>query len=47
MVTDPDVKSKLAATGSYTRPMTPEQVLAFVAKQQETWQPVLQSISTQ
>ena len=47
VVTDPDVKSKLAATGSYTRPMTPEQVLAFVAKQQETWQPVLQSISTQ
>jgi len=39
---DPDVKKRLAAIGSYSRAMTPDQVLAFVAKQQETWLPVLQ-----
>jgi hypothetical protein len=27
--------------------MTPDQTQAFVAKQQETWAPVLQKISTQ
>lgn len=42
---DPEVKKRLAAIGSYSRAMTPEQVLAFVAKQQETWLPVLQRIT--
>jgi tripartite-type tricarboxylate transporter receptor subunit TctC len=46
VVSDPDVKKRLAATGSYTHAMTPEQTLAFVDKQQETWLPVLQIIST-
>ncbi len=41
---DPDVKKKLLATGSYTIPMTPEQTLAYVDKQQDTWFPVLKSI---
>jgi len=39
---DPEVRKRLAAIGSYSRAMTPEQVLAFVAKEQETWLPVLQ-----
>jgi len=39
---DPDVRKRLAAIGSYSRAMTPDQVLAFVAKEQETWLPVLQ-----
>jgi tripartite-type tricarboxylate transporter receptor subunit TctC len=43
---DPDVKKKLLATGSYTIPMTPEQTLAYVDKQQDTWFPVLKSIPT-
>ena len=47
VVADPDVKKKLAATGSYTHAMTPDETGAFVAKQQETWLPVLQTISTQ
>jgi tripartite-type tricarboxylate transporter receptor subunit TctC len=47
VVVDPDVKKKLAATGSYTHAMTPDETGAFVAKQQETWLPVLQTISTQ
>jgi len=46
-LSDPDIKTKLATTGSYTHPMTPDQVLAFVAKQQQTWLPVLQKVSTQ
>jgi tripartite-type tricarboxylate transporter receptor subunit TctC len=41
---DPDVKKKLLATGSYAKPMTPEQTLAFVDKEQETWFPVLKTI---
>jgi len=46
VVNDPDVRKKLAATGSYARPMTPDQTLAFVDKQQEIWLPVVQSIPT-
>ncbi len=42
---DPEIKKRLAAIGSYSRAMTPEQALAFVAKEQETWLPVLQRIS--
>ena len=44
VVTDPEVKKKLVATGSYARPMTPDQVNAFVAQQQATWLPVLQKV---
>jgi tripartite-type tricarboxylate transporter receptor subunit TctC len=44
VVSDADIKKKLATTGSYARSMTPEEVLAFVDKQQQTWQPVLQRI---
>ena len=46
VVSEPNVKKKLAATGSYTHPMTPGETQAFVAKQQETWLPVVQTIST-
>ncbi len=41
---DPDAKKKLLATGSYAHAMTPEQTLAFVDKEQETWFPVLKTI---
>ena len=47
VVSDADFKNRLAATGSYSRAMTPEQVLAFVAKEQQTWLPVLQRISNE
>lgn len=42
---DPEIKKRLAAIGSYSRAMTPDEVLAFVAKEQETWLPVLQRTS--
>ena len=47
IVNDPDIKKRLAAIGSYTNPMTPQETEAFVAKEQETWLPVLQRVSKQ
>jgi tripartite-type tricarboxylate transporter receptor subunit TctC len=45
VVSDPGFKQRLGNIGSYSRAMTPEQVLDFVSKEQETWLPVLQKIS--
>jgi tripartite-type tricarboxylate transporter receptor subunit TctC len=46
VLADADLKKRLAATGSYTRPaMTPDEVQKFVDKQQQTWQPILEKIS--
>jgi tripartite-type tricarboxylate transporter receptor subunit TctC len=45
VVSDPDFKQRLSNIGSYSRAMTPDQVLAFVQKEQDTWLPVLQKIS--
>ena len=39
-------RKRLAVTGSYTHAMTPDEMRAFVARQQEMWAPVVQSIST-
>jgi tripartite-type tricarboxylate transporter receptor subunit TctC len=47
LVSDPAFKKKLATIGSYSRAMTPEQVLAFVHKEQATWLPVLQKVKEQ
>ena len=47
VVSDPDFKTKLARLGNYPRAMTPEQVLAFVNKEQQTWAPIVQKISAQ
>jgi tripartite-type tricarboxylate transporter receptor subunit TctC len=45
VVSDPDFKRLLANVGSYSRAMTPEQVLTFVQNEQDTWLPVLKKIS--
>ncbi|HXW42723.1 MAG TPA: tripartite tricarboxylate transporter substrate binding protein [Xanthobacteraceae bacterium] len=45
VVDDPDIRKKLAVTGNYTHAMTPQETQAFVVKQQEIWQPVVQSIA--
>lgn len=47
LVADPDFQQRLATVGSYSRAMTPEQVLVFVQREQETWLPVVQKISAQ
>jgi tripartite-type tricarboxylate transporter receptor subunit TctC len=45
VVSDPEIRRKLATTGSYPNAMTSDQTQAFVTKQQEIWLPVLQKIS--
>ena len=45
VVSDPEIERKLAAMGNYTNVMTPDQVQAFIARQQEIWLPVVQEIS--
>jgi tripartite-type tricarboxylate transporter receptor subunit TctC len=45
VVSDPVVKKQLAVTGNYTHVMTPDETQAFVAKQQDTWAPVVQSLA--
>jgi len=47
VVSDPDFKQRLAKIGSYSRAMTPEQALAFVDQEQQTWAPLLQKASKQ
>jgi len=44
VVSDPEFKKRLANVGSYSRAMTPEQTLAFVDKEQQTWLPILNKI---
>jgi tripartite-type tricarboxylate transporter receptor subunit TctC len=46
VVTDPDLKKKIATRGSYTRAMTPEEAVAFVQAEQRKWLPVVQHIAT-
>src|SRR5256886_17605967 len=42
---DPELQKKLAPLGSYTNPMSPAEATAFVHKQQQTWQPILDEIA--
>jgi tripartite-type tricarboxylate transporter receptor subunit TctC len=45
VVTDPEFKTRLGNIGSYSRAMSPAEVLAFVQKEQQTWLPVLEKIA--
>ena len=47
VVSDPDFQKQLAKIGSYSHAMTPDQVLAFVKQQQDTWLPLLQNAKGQ
>jgi tripartite-type tricarboxylate transporter receptor subunit TctC len=47
VVNDPDFKTKLATFGNYPHAMTPDEVTAFIAKEQEKWAPVVQKIAQQ
>jgi tripartite-type tricarboxylate transporter receptor subunit TctC len=40
-----DVREPLAARGSFVRPMSPDEVTAFIQHQQVLWQPVIERIS--
>jgi len=45
VVTDPDLKKKIATRGSYTRAMLPAETIAFVQAEQRKWKPVLELIA--
>jgi tripartite-type tricarboxylate transporter receptor subunit TctC len=45
VVSNPEFKKRLGNIGSYSRAMTPDEALAFVDKEQQTWLPVLAKIS--
>ena len=44
VVSDPAFMARLGEVGSYTRAMTPSEVVAFVKKEQATWLPLRKSI---
>jgi tripartite-type tricarboxylate transporter receptor subunit TctC len=46
-VSDPEVQKKLIITGSYIRPMTPAEVMAFIQGEQNMWKPILERIAAQ
>jgi tripartite-type tricarboxylate transporter receptor subunit TctC len=41
---DPALKKRLGEVGNYTQTMNPEQTLAFVDQQQQTWLPILEKM---
>ena len=45
VVGEAEVQGKLAVTGSYARPMTPAQVMAFIQADQQMWKPILERIA--
>jgi len=45
VASDPAVKAKLAATGNYTDPMSPAELLSFIRSEQQLWKPVLEQIA--
>jgi hypothetical protein len=45
VVSDPVFEAKLGKLGSYTRPMTPAQVITFVKNEQATWLPLRESLA--
>lgn len=45
VIVQPELDKKLAALGSYTNPMSPTEATAWVHRQQQMWQPVLDEIA--
>jgi tripartite-type tricarboxylate transporter receptor subunit TctC len=45
VVGETEVQKKLAVTGSYVRPMSPAEVMAFIQAEQQTWKPILEQIA--
>jgi tripartite-type tricarboxylate transporter receptor subunit TctC len=42
---DKEVKSKLAGLGAYVRPMSPQELTAFINEQQKIWKPVAEAVA--
>ena len=47
VLTDPEIRDKLAARGAYVHPTTPTEAQSFVQSQQELWKPALEHIAMQ
>jgi tripartite-type tricarboxylate transporter receptor subunit TctC len=47
VVSDPDLKRKIASRGSYTRAMSPAEAIAFVQAEQQKWRTVVEGIARQ
>jgi tripartite-type tricarboxylate transporter receptor subunit TctC len=45
VLSNAELRSKLAALGSYTRPMSPEETITFIQAEQRTWAPLLEDLS--
>jgi tripartite-type tricarboxylate transporter receptor subunit TctC len=45
VVGEAEVQRKLAVTGSYVRPMSPAEVMAFIQADQQMWKPILEQIA--
>jgi tripartite-type tricarboxylate transporter receptor subunit TctC len=45
IATDPDFQKTISTRGSYTRAMSPAEVLTFVAQEQRKWKPVMEAIA--
>jgi tripartite-type tricarboxylate transporter receptor subunit TctC len=43
----PDVREPLAARGSFARPMSPDELTAFIRDQQILWKPAIEQIAQQ
>jgi tripartite-type tricarboxylate transporter receptor subunit TctC len=43
----PEIRDKLAARGSFVRPMTPPEVLDYINDQQTLWKPALERVAVQ
>jgi tripartite-type tricarboxylate transporter receptor subunit TctC len=42
---EPEIQAKLALNGGFVRHMTPDEVTAFVNKEQSTWRPIMEQVA--
>jgi tripartite-type tricarboxylate transporter receptor subunit TctC len=45
ILTNPEVRAKLAAVGSYARPLSPQDTTNFIQAEQRTWGPLLEELA--
>lgn len=45
VLSNPEVRTKLAVVGSYARPMSPQDTTQFILTEQRTWGPLLEELS--
>jgi tripartite-type tricarboxylate transporter receptor subunit TctC len=45
VLTEPQVRTRLAALGSYTHPLSPTETAAFIQSEQQTWGPILDDLA--